>query len=619
MGSGRSPQGAAVIETTVDGRYQIVARIASGGMGEVYRAHDAVLDRDVALKILHTTLAGDDAFIDRFRREARAAGLLGHPNIVAVHDWGETGDTYFMVMEFVHGPNLRSLLLRHGPLPAAQAVEVGSQVLAALEHAHGKGIIHRDVKPENILITTEGVAKVADFGLARALAESRVTSAPGTVTGTVQYLAPEQIEGEPADAQTDLYATGIVLYELLVGRVPFTGETSVAIAYKHLQERVPPPSVANPMVPPSLDRAVLAATEPDRNRRTSDAATMRSALTAAVGELPPAEPLASVAATVPPSDEGPADRAATVTIPRALSPRAKRRRAIRQAFRVGALAAALVAAGWATWTYAIPNITVPDLRGKTVDAATAEVEAADLNLVVGRQVFSGTVGPGAIVTQDPAAADRVRRGTEVQVVVSRGPQLVEVPSVRRLPEAEAKLLLEQSNLQVEIQRDFHPRIADGRVIDQNPAAGNTIEAGKVVVITISQGKPPVSVPELGGLAEAEAGTLLQAARLGVRVVEEFSVEVPRGTVIRQKPGPGKIITQDSIVTIIVSKGPQQFPMPSVLGKPSDVARAELQGLDLVIREIQVPGSSGSIVVGQQPDPGGIVESGQEVTIYIGGG
>ncbi|HZA27412.1 MAG TPA: Stk1 family PASTA domain-containing Ser/Thr kinase [Actinomycetota bacterium] len=608
-----------MIETTVDGRYQIVARIASGGMGEVYRAHDAVLDRDVALKILHTTLAGDDAFIDRFRREARAAGLLGHPNIVAVHDWGETGDTYFMVMEFVHGPNLRSLLLRHGPLQSAQAVEVGSQVLAALEHAHGKGIIHRDVKPENILITTDGVAKVADFGLARALAESRVTSAPGTVTGTVQYLAPEQIEGEPADARTDLYATGIVLYELLVGRVPFTGETSVAIAYKHLRDRVPSPSMANPMVPPSLDRAVLSATEPDRSRRTPDAATMRRELAAAVHELPPAEPLASVAATVPPADEGPADRAATVTIPRALSPRAKRRKLLRQTFRVAALVVALAAGGWATWTYAIPHITVPDLGGKTVDAATAEAEAADLELSVGRQVFSGTVSPGAIVTQDPAAADRVRRGTEISVVVSRGPELVAVPGVRRLPEEEAKGLLEEANLQWEVQRDYHLRIAEGRVIDQNPAAGNTIEAGKIVVITVSQGKPPVSVPEVVGRSETDAGALLRAAGLGVSVVQEFSLDVPRGTVIRQKPGPNKIVTKDSIVTIVVSKGPQQFPMPEVVGKSSDAARADLQGLDLVVSEIQLPGSSGSSVVGQQPKAGTIVESGQEVTIYIGGG
>jgi beta-lactam-binding protein with PASTA domain len=608
-----------VIETTVDGRYQIVARIASGGMGEVYLAHDSVLDRDVAVKILHTTLAGDAAFIDRFRREARAAGMLGHPNIVAVHDWGETGDTYFMVMEFVRGPNLRSLLLHQGPLHSAQAVDVGSQVLAALEHAHVKGIIHRDVKPENILITSDGVAKVADFGLARALAESRVTAAPGTVTGTVQYLAPEQIEGEPADARTDLYATGIVLYELLVGRVPFSGETSVAIAYKHLRERVPPPSRANPMVPPSLDRAVLAATEPERNRRTPDAATMRRELAAAAAELPPAESLAAVAGAVPPADEASADRAATVTIPRALSPRAKRRRALRQVLRTASIATAIAVGAWATWTYAIPHISVPNLRGKTVDAATAEAEKASLELVVGRQVFSGTVGSGAVVTQNPPAADRVRRGTEIIVVVSRGPELVRIPNVRRLPEGEAVGLLEAAKLQVSIERDYHPRIPEGRITDQNPAAGNSIEAGQVVVITVSKGKPPVPVPELVGRSEADAGALLRAAGLGVKVVQEFSVEVPRGSVIRQVPPSGKIIPKDSVVTITVSKGPQQFPMPSVVGKADAVAIAELQGLTLVVHPIKLPGSSGSTVVGQRPNAGTVVNAGQEVTIYVGGG
>src|ERR671919_2587184 len=253
-----------MIETTVDGRYQIVARIASGGMGDVYRAHDPVLDREVAIKILHTKLADDPGFIDRFRREARSAGMLTHPNIVAVHDWGEYGGTYFMVMEFVRGTNLRTLLMRDGTLMPAHAGEVVHGVLAALEHAHEQGIVHRDIKPENLMLTPKGVVKVADFGLARAFADARISQAPGTVTGTVQYLAPEQIEGQPADPRTDLYATGIVLYELLTGEVPFTGETSVAIAYRHLRDRVPPPSTSNPMVPASLDRVVLRATERDR-------------------------------------------------------------------------------------------------------------------------------------------------------------------------------------------------------------------------------------------------------------------------------------------------------------------------------------------------------------------
>src|ERR671937_2496827 len=237
-------------QTTVRARYQVIARIASGGMGEVFRARDSVLDRDVAIKVLHRNLAGDPGFIDRFRREARAAALLSHPNIVAVHDWGATSTgTYFMVMEFVRGRNLRDLLSANERLEPQQALEVLLQILAALDHAHRRGIVHRDVKPENVLVTPEGTVKVADFGLARALAEARVSQAPGTVTGTVQYLAPEQILGEAADPRTDLYSSGVVAYELLTGEVPFTGETSVSIAYRHLSDPVPPPSHAIHSVP----------------------------------------------------------------------------------------------------------------------------------------------------------------------------------------------------------------------------------------------------------------------------------------------------------------------------------------------------------------------------------
>src|SRR5437773_6106101 len=230
-------------------------------MGEVYRAHDAVLGREVALKVLHAHLAGDRGFVDRFRREARAAAILNHPNIVDVYDWGSTDGTYFMVMEFVRGTNLRAVLLENGRLEPAQVVEVVLQVLSALDHAHGHGIVHRDIKPENILIATDGTVKVADFGLARAYADFYVSQAEGTVTGTVQYLAPEQIQGEPADPRTDLYSLGVVMFELLTGRPPFAGETSLGIAYQHLTNRVPAPSMVVPSVPVALDGAVLMATE----------------------------------------------------------------------------------------------------------------------------------------------------------------------------------------------------------------------------------------------------------------------------------------------------------------------------------------------------------------------
>ncbi len=261
-------------------------RIASGGMGEVFRARDTVLAREVAIKVLHRSLAGDQAFVDRFRTEARAAAGLSHTNIVAVFDWGSVDGIYYMVMEYVRGQSVRALLNREGRLEPAQTAEVVRQTLQALDHAHRQGIVHRDIKPENILVTTEGVVKVADFGLARAYAEGRQTQA-GTVTGTVQYLAPEQIRGEPADPRSDLYSLGIVSYELLTGKLPFTGETAMSIAYKHLSGRVPMPSATVPSISAELDGFVASATDRDREMRPESALEMRRDLEAIAPSLPP--------------------------------------------------------------------------------------------------------------------------------------------------------------------------------------------------------------------------------------------------------------------------------------------------------------------------------------------
>ena len=610
-----------MIETTVDGRYQVIARLASGGMGEVYRALDPVLGREVAIKVLHPSLAGDAGFIDRFRREARAAAMLSHTNIVAVHDWGEAESTYFMVMEFVRGPNLRSILMRDGALEPLQAAEVVSGVLSALEHAHREGIVHRDVKPENVMLTTDGGVKVADFGLARALADSRISHAPGTVTGTVQYLAPEQIEGEPADRRTDLYATGIVLYELLTGVVPFTGETSVAVAYKHLRERVPPPSRSNPMVPPSLDRVVLAATERQRDRRTPDAATMRRELERAKDELPPAPPLSELAASVAPADEVPPDRLATVTIPRPLSPKARRRRRFRWVWTTLSLLAVLAVAGWAVWTYVIPHRTqVPNVEGLRLAAAQRIAEQARLELDAARDAYSSTVPAGRIIRQLVDPGTELEEGSALPVVVSLGPEFVPVPEVTGMTLSRARSEIEAARLEVgKVERAYHDTVPAGRVIDQNPQDGTQLEVGQRVQLTVSRGEEPVVVPGVVGLSEDEAASIIRGADLGVSVIEEFSADVPRGDVIRQDPAAESEVRRGTTVTIVVSKGPQRFPMPDVVGMSKAAATARLEGLGLTVRPVALPGSSGNTVVGQNPEPDRTVEQGQEVTIYVGGG
>jgi eukaryotic-like serine/threonine-protein kinase len=606
-----------MIETTVDGRYQIVARIAAGGMGEVYRAHDPVLDREVALKVLHHSLADDAGFIDRFRREARAAGLLSHPNIVAVHDWGETADTYFMVMEFVRGSNVRALLMKEGPLAPAHAAEVTSGVLAALEHAHEHGIVHRDIKPENIMVTPKGVVKVADFGLARAFADSRISQAPGTVTGTVQYLAPEQIEGQPADPRTDLYATGIVLYELLTGKVPFTGETSVAIAYRHLRERVSPPSRSNPMVPRSLDRVVLAATDRDRDRRTADARTMRAELTRAAAELPPAPPLAEVASSVTPADETPADRLSTVTIPRTISPKQRRRQRVRRVWTILSLLVVLAVAGWAVWTYLIPHPTrVPDVEGDRLASAQREARQAGLELVVAREAFSSEVPAGRVISQDPDPRSEAEEGDRLTVVLSRGPELVPVPSVEGISLEEARRRLDRARLDVAVSRQYHDTIPENQVISQSPPPQTPLEVGQPVELVVSRGPEPVTVPRVIGLPEDAAVSTLNSAGLDVRPTQNFSATVQRGLVISQSPEPSARVGPGTTVTIVVSKGPQEFPMPDVIGKTEAQATAQLEGLGLVVDTTQLPSNPGNTVVGQRPDAGVTVRQGQTVMIFL---
>jgi eukaryotic-like serine/threonine-protein kinase len=608
-----------VIESTVDGRYQVITRIASGGMGGVYRAHDAVLDREVALKVLHPQFAGDRGFVDRFRREARAAAVLNHPNIVGVYDWGATDGVYFMIMEFVRGHNLRALLLEYGHLDPAQVVDVCQQVLSALDHAHGHGIVHRDIKPENILIAPNGVVKVADFGLARAYADSSISQADGTVTGTVQYLAPEQVQGEPADPRTDLYAMGVVAFELLTGRAPFSGETSLAIAYKHLSNRVPPPSSILPTVPPALDRAVVHATEREREDRPASARALRDEIALAGMSLAAGSTVGELATQIPSTEFVPDERAPTVTIPRAMSKRARRRRRLRLIVGLVALLTLLGTGAWAVWTYAVPHYAnVPALRGLTVEQAAARLKAAGLSWRPGEAEYSTSVDTGLVVRTRPPAKTRIRKNTEVVLVTSKGPEIVPVPQVRGETEQAAKDELRGRGLQVKVKEAFSDTVPEGRVIGQNPDAGQKIEKGSVVTITVSKGLPPVEVPNVVGAQAADARTTLQTAGLKVNEVDQFSNTVPRGEVIATEPPAGTSVRKGDTVTMRVSKGPRTFPMPDVTGMSTEDAVAQLQSAGLKVLTVVIPGTTGNFVAYQQPEPGTTVEQGQQVKIYVTG-
>jgi serine/threonine-protein kinase len=585
-------------------------------MGEVLRARDSVLGREVAVKILHAALARDDAFIDRFRREARAAATLSHPNIVGVHDWGERGDTSFMVMEFVRGPNLRDVLTEHGRLEPAQAVEVLLQMLAALEHAHRHGIVHRDVKPENVLVTPEGVVKVADFGLAHALAESRVTQAPGTVTGTVQYLSPEQIHGEPADPRTDLYSLGIVAYELLTGRPPFSGETSLAIAYKHLSEPVPAPSEQAPAVSPQLDRIVLRATAKDPEDRPRSAADMRHDLVAVAGSLPPAPSLAALVSSMPEREHG--ERTPTVTIPQVITARRghrKHRRGGRRWWIAAAIAAVVLAGAWALWTYVVPHhTTVPPVLGLSLADARGRLDDAGLDVRVGQPMKSLRYPAGTVARLNSAPGTELDRGADIVVRLSDGPPLRTVPKLVGGTIRHARKAADPLGFTIDVVERYSQTVASGDVITQTPPADSRIEYGSTLHLVVSKGPQPVQVPSLVGLPVDEATTLLTRAGFDIERTDEFSTTVPRGDVVAQHPKNG-MAPKGSTVSIVVSKGPPEFPMPNVAGEGCFTANQSLDGLGLDTHIVVIPSSSGNTVVGQNPSPDTTVRPGDSVTIY----
>jgi beta-lactam-binding protein with PASTA domain/predicted Ser/Thr protein kinase len=607
----------AVIASTIEGRYQIIARVAAGGMGEVYRAHDSVLGREVAVKVLHPHFAGDRGFVDRFRREARAAAILNHPNIVGVYDWGETDGTYFMVMEFVQGSNLRALLSEYERLEPAQVIDVCLPVLSALDHAHGHGIVHRDIKPENILIARNGVVKVADFGLARAYADSYVSQAEGTVTGTVQYLAPEQIQGEPADPRTDLYALGVVMFELLTGSPPFTGETSLAIAYQHLSGSVPAPSSIVPGTPRALDLAVTGATDRDRTRRPPSARALGQELQMAARDVSPSRPVAELAGQIPAPNAVAEDRATTVTIPRAASPRAKRARRLRLAAWSVVVALVLAAGAGAGWVYAIPHYTrVPSVGLLSIEQAEARLRAAGLSPFTGPGQFSSTVEVNHILATKPPPGSRIRKGTRVVLIPSKGPELLPVPDVGGLKLEKAKDAITKAGFEPNVEREFNDDVAEGKVIRQSPDANVNLERGQEVTITVSKGPAPVEVPEVRGKTTEQARATLEATGFRVTVAEEFSEDIAKDHAIRTDPSAGKRIDKGSQVTLVVSKGPQTFPMPKVVGMKVDDAKKKLQDLGLVVQlhDLGFP-FDGTVVQLQDPDPGTTMQQGDKVQIW----
>ncbi|WP_203185702.1 Stk1 family PASTA domain-containing Ser/Thr kinase [Streptomyces pratensis] len=609
----------------LDGRYRIDARIAVGGMATVYRAMDTRLDRVLALKVMHPALATDAAFVERFIREAKSVARLAHPNVVGVFDQGAQGAYVYLAMEYVAGCTLRDVLRERGALQPRAALDILEPVLAALGAAHRAGFVHRDMKPENVLIGDDGRVKVADFGLVRAVGTA--TDTTGSLLGTVSYLAPEQIEQGTADTRSDVYACGVVLYEMLTGGKPHTGDTAAQVIYQHLNNDVPAPSGAVPGLAAGLDELVAAATARDPDVRPIDAVALlarsrdiRAALTGEqLDAMPPqaiaevhdaAEDRTSVIPRVIPAGQGTAHHTSRLEMPPPSDPGRGRRMPFAGRGRRGAVAVLVavllvLGAGAGVWYINSGQFTrVPSLLGQTQSAAERRLADEGLDLRGVERAYSDTVQRGTVISSDPGSGERIRGNDAVKLVISRGPEIVKVPDVESLALAEARRVLKKSGLEPGmVTREFSEEIDRGKVIRTDPRAGTERRPDSAVALVVSKGSP-VDVPDVTGLPVEDATAALDEAGLTTKVLTD-RVNSPEaaGEIARQSPGSGAEAAEGDTVELTVSKGPRMLQVPDVTGKDVDEARSTLEEAGFEVK-VDRPFLSFSDKVGSQSVEGG---------------
>jgi eukaryotic-like serine/threonine-protein kinase len=577
-----------LVDRMLDGRYAVEARLAHGGMSTVYIATDVRLGRRVAVKVMQPALAEDPDFVERFNREARAAARLSHPDVVAVYDQGRDGGHVFLVMEYVPGSTLRDVIREKGRLSAGEAVAVMDHVLAALGAAHAAGLVHRDVKPENVLVTPDGRVKVTDFGLARAVAGSSVTGDSGMMFGTAAYVAPEQVTGGLADVRSDVYSAGVLLFELLTGVVPFSGDTPVAVAYRHVNEDVPAPSTFVGGLPVQLDALVASATARDAAQRPADARALHTrlvdlrdrlglhdAVPTTDGDQPTEQIPRVIAQTTVTGPLGPADAAlATSALPVAgASTVEEPRRRRRWPIIVALLAVLALLAGVGGWWLAVGRYTqVPTVLTKPRAQAIAILERAGFHPTIGHPVFSEEIGKGLVAKESPGPGAHARKGSTVTLQLSKGPERHGVPNVRNMTVDKAKAALVGAHLTYAgTERQFSTEIDKGRVISTTPDIGSPQPRETGVTLIVSKGPKPVVVPDVTGEPQDQATAELEALGLHVNPSQKFDDKVEEGKVISTSPTADFRAHEGDTIAIVVSKGPHLFPVPDVTGKPIDEA------------------------------------------------
>jgi len=619
-----------LLNTLFDGRYRIVRKLGTGGMANVYLAEDEVLGRRVAIKILNDRHAGDDQFVERFRREAKNAASLSHPNIVSIYDRGEAEGTYYIAMEYLDGRSLKELIVARGPAPVPVAIDYARQILTAIRFAHRHGIVHRDIKPHNVLVDAEGRLKVTDFGIARA-GVSQMTEA-GSIIGTAQYLSPEQAKGAPVDQTSDLYSVGVVLYELLTGVVPFSGDTPVEIAMKHLSSAPEPPSAKRAEIPRELDLVVLRALAKDPADRYPSAEEMDADL-ARVARGVAVSPATEEAATAIIARPPPTAVTEITARPRETVPYAPpaayydydepRRRAVWPWFVALVFVAAAIVGGYflydqiQTQLSGSKTVAVDNYRDLREIAAVRKIRAKGLRVQVVRQ-YNAKVDETYVFKQDPQPGERIAKGNYVTIFSSLGPPKTDVPSVvgEKLDQALADL--QKANLKghsIEVDSN-QPQ---GEIVSQRPTAGASVVQGSTITLRTSKGPKPVAVPNVIGSSFESANSTLLGRGFAVSRTDVKS-DQPKDTVIGMDPAPGTYQPPGTTIHLQVSKGPTTSTVPDVTSLSQSDAQAQLKasgfGVQIVSQQVTDPSQDG-IVQTQDPPGGTKAPPGSTVTIAVG--
>ena len=626
------------------GRYELIEKIGEGGMAVVYKAKDRLLNRYVAIKILRPEFTQDEQFLDSFKRESQAAAGLQHPNIVSIYDVGRTGNINFIVMELVDGRPLSDFIKENGHLDYKTTIDIAKQVASALAIAHKHQIIHRDVKPHNIMITSDGVAKLTDFGIARAVSKATMVADTSKIIGSVHYFSPEQARGAYVDERSDIYSLGIVMFEMLTGRVPFDGETPVEVALKHINEDVPSPAKLVPGIPPALDKVVLKATDKYQTERYKSADEMLEALknvefvTQMVGDRVFAgetdnKPRRDESLVAPVMSSRREDREPEMVIapanPRKPKARPDDKKKKKRAIIIGVAAAAILALFGILYVSGIiggggKEVTVPDVKGMSYSEAKEVLEAKGLKIEKADEpIASQKIEKGKIVSQTPSKNSKVKKGRTVRVILSAGNTELKVPDLKGLSYKEAKTLLSEMGLQIskgdEVDSDS---VAEGLIASQYPSAKTKVDKGDIITVNISKGKKDAVIPKLVGTtftSESDVSDILSkyGYKLG-KVSYEESYETP-GTIIKQSPDAGTTAEKNTTVDIVISKAKSKATVPNLNGMTYDQAESALQSLGFSVGRVTEEENNGftaGTVFKQYPAANSEYQTGSTVDIWI---